>query len=71
MNQRICSACGQAIPSAKGRRVCSDCLRPISRHHKWHIGGDFKLHHNDCQNPEQYPVSAEQTMPLIAETPQP
>ncbi|MGP8269087.1 MAG: hypothetical protein ACLQLH_03390 [Terracidiphilus sp.] len=62
-----CPTCGQVLPQARGRRICSDCAKPIRRHDKWHIGSDGKLHHNNCEQPEGYPVMRE-TMELLEES---
>jgi len=49
---KVCPACGQPLPQARGKRVCCDCQKPIRRHDKWFIGTDGKLHHKSCENPE-------------------
>jgi predicted amidophosphoribosyltransferase len=58
MTSQLCPTCGQVLPQAKGRRICADCKKPIRRHDKWFIGGDGKLHHKDCNQPEGVPVAA-------------
>lgn len=50
---KICVTCGQPLPQAKRRRICADCGKPMRLHDKWHIGGDGRLHHNDCDDPDR------------------
>jgi predicted amidophosphoribosyltransferase len=63
----ICPTCGQPLPQARGRRVCSDCKQPIRLHDKWFIGHDGMLHRKDCANPSLYPIEPVPT-PLAPST---
>ena len=55
-----CQACLQPIPAPKRQplRVCCDCGKPISSHHKYHYvateHGYTALAHRHCDNPFSY-----------------
>ncbi len=48
---KICDKCGQEIPQAEGRLICSACSLPITRGQRWTHGGDGRPKHKDCTKP--------------------
>jgi len=52
---KVCTACGQTIPQAERRRICSQCNGPIKKRHRWRFGTDGRPRHNECEHPEGMP----------------
>lgn len=55
---QTCPCCGHVF-QPPARRVCHDCGRPMSNHHKWTLqprGADGILTpvHRNCDDPEAY-----------------
>lgn len=44
-------------PMGSPTRICWDCKKPITRHHKWTVGADGRIRHRICSDPEAYQKS--------------
>lgn len=61
-----CPTCGQRIVK-QSRRVCADCSKQITRHHKWFIGEDGRVRHRVCSSPDSYVAEPVKAPPIVAE----
>ena len=51
----LCPTCGQLWPTSKGKRLCSLCLNPLRKHHRWFTGLDGRPQHYHCDDPTHGP----------------
>ncbi len=53
----ICPNCCHQFDTSQvksGKRICSECKKPIGRHDKWFFRPDGRIQHRHCDDPEQY-----------------